>query len=50
MDIASLNRYAFIQHAKRVKGLQNTLLFFLPCEELQGASMFSTLAYDLNTI
>lgn len=50
MDIASLRRFAIIRKAKSDQGLHNTLMFFMPCEELNGGSLFSKLAFDLNII
>lgn len=51
MDIASLTRFAFLTGANLDNsGILNTLMFFLPCEELNGGSIFTKLAFDLNII
>jgi hypothetical protein len=45
MELASLIKYAIIRKDKDCKVKRNNLmLFFTPCEELDGASMFCILA------
>lgn len=52
MEIASLIRYAFIKQAIQIashNSIDNLLLFFTPCEEMKGGSIFSKLSsnYDI---
>ena len=48
MDIASMARYAFIRHSGSYQGMNKMLLFFSPCEELDGASIFTKLSANYN--
>ena len=50
MEIASLIRYAFIRKARTQTGKNKALLFFIPCEELSGGSIFSELSANYNII
>lgn len=50
MEISSLIRYAFMRKAKVQKGLNKAFLFFTPCEELNGGSVFSKLSGDYDVI
>jgi hypothetical protein len=50
MEIASLTKYAFIRKARNMQGLSKCLLFFTPCEEMNGGSVFSKLAANYNII
>ena len=49
MEIASLARYAFIKKAESDEQ-KKLLLFFFPCEELKGGSIFTKLSTDLNVV
>jgi hypothetical protein len=40
MEIASLIRFAFVKGAKLGSDIDKTVLFFMPCEELKGGSIF----------
>ena len=53
MEIASLSRYVIFQKSIKSKehtNLQKCLLFFTPCEELNGGSCFSRTASNYNVI
>lgn len=50
MEIASLIRYAFIKRAKDSTGINKSLLFFTPCEEMKGGSMFSKISNNYDVI
>ena len=51
LELASLKKFAFIQKSREQKhGLNNLLLFFTPCEEFNGGSMFSMLAENYRLI
>jgi len=41
-------RYAFIRHSGSYQGMNKMLLFFSPCEELDGASIFTKLSANYN--
>ena len=48
MEIASLVRYVFVRYAKSQSGCKRMMLFFTPCEELNGASIFAKLSSNYN--
>lgn len=50
MEIASLIRFAFINQALNSDGSDRELLFFMPCEELKGSSVFSKLSSNYDVI
>ena len=50
MDIASLARYAFISLANTYTDMNQMMLFFTPCEELQGGSIFMKLSANYNIV
>ena len=50
MEIASLIRFCFIMRAEMLHQKQRQLLFFTPCEELNGGSIFSMLAGEHNIV
>ena len=50
MEIASLARYVFICKAKKSQNFSQNLMFFTPCEELQGGSVFSKLSANYKVI
>jgi hypothetical protein len=51
MDISSLVKYVFIVKQREQKqSLNYLLLFFTPCEELSGGSMFSVLSENYRLI
>ena len=50
MEIASLMRYAFLKTCRGATGRCKSLLFFTPCEELNGGSIFQKLAANYNVI
>lgn len=50
MEIASLIRYAFLKTCRGATGRCKSLLFFTPCEELNGGSIFQKLAANYNLI
>lgn len=50
MEIASLIRFAFIKHAQNSLGVNRSLLFFTPCEEMKGGSIFSKLSNNYDVI
>jgi hypothetical protein len=50
MEIASLIRFAFIKHAQHSTGINKSLLFFTPCEEMKGGSIFSKLSNNYDVI
>ena len=43
-------RYVFIKNSRNHQGMDKMLMFFTPCEELNGGSMFSKLAANYNII
>lgn len=52
MELASLIRYAFIKQVvnnSSHNNIENLLLFFTPCEEMKGGSIFTKLSsnYDI---
>ena len=52
MEIASLSRYVFIKNVtmNNQQGMNRMILFFTPCEELEGASIFTKLSSNYNII
>ena len=50
MDVANLSRYVFIKNAKNHMDYNKMILFFAPCEELKGSSVFAKLSYNFNII
>lgn len=45
MELASLIKFAFVLKSREKKvGYESQLLFFTPCEELHGSSIFSKLS------
>ena len=50
MEIASFSKYVQIARISKRSDFNKTLLFFTPCEELAGASIFSLLSFDINII
>jgi hypothetical protein len=50
MDLATLQRYVFISRASKSNDVRRSLLFFMPCEELDGGSIFSYSAKNFNLI
>jgi len=51
MEIASLSKYLFFQDSvDNTIELNKAILFFTPCEELEGGSIFSKLASNYNVI
>ena len=53
MEIASLPRFVFIVkivESGKQQNLDRSILFFTPCEELEGASIFTKLSSNYNII
>ena len=50
MEVASFRRFAFMKRAMKEEGINRLLLFFTPCEELAGGSIFTKLSFDFNVI
>ena len=51
MELASLIRFSFIKKTQEQQGgINQQLLFFLPCEELKGGSIFQKLSFNYNVI
>ena len=50
MDLASLKKYTILKSIKQKDEQKKNLIFFTPCEELQGSNIFARLAHNYNII
>jgi hypothetical protein len=50
MDLASFARFAFVSQAKFSSDSDRDILFFTPCEELDGANILQRVSSDYETI
>jgi hypothetical protein len=50
MDLASFSRFAFVSQAKFSSDSDRDILFFTPCEELDGANILQRVSNNYETI